>query len=30
MKRIVLSLFLIVLAESARLEAHAFLKDAEP
>jgi methionine-rich copper-binding protein CopC len=30
MKRIVLSFFLIVLANSARLEAHAFLKDAEP
>jgi copper resistance protein C len=30
MKRIILSFFLIVLAGSARLEAHAFLKDAEP
>ena len=30
MKRIILSFFLIVLADSARLEAHAFLKDAEP
>ena len=30
MKRIIFSLFLILLAESARLEAHAFLKDAEP
>ena len=30
MKRIVLSFFLIVLANSARLEAHAFLKDAVP
>jgi len=30
MKRIVLSLLLIVLAGSVRLEAHAFLKDAEP
>jgi methionine-rich copper-binding protein CopC len=30
MKRIILSFFLIVLARSAWLEAHAFLKDAEP
>jgi len=30
MKRIILSFFLIVLVGSARLEAHAFLKDAEP
>jgi methionine-rich copper-binding protein CopC len=30
MKRFILSLFLIVLAGTARLEAHAFLKDAEP
>jgi methionine-rich copper-binding protein CopC len=30
MKRIILSFFLIVLAHSARVEAHAFLKDAEP
>ena len=30
MKRIIFSFFLIFLAESARLEAHAFLKDAEP
>ena len=30
MKRIVFIFFLILLAESARLEAHAFLKDAEP
>jgi methionine-rich copper-binding protein CopC len=30
MKRILLSLFLIVVADSARLAAHAFLKDAEP
>jgi copper resistance protein C len=30
MKRIVLNFFLIALAGSARLEAHAFLKDAEP
>ena len=30
MKRIILSFFLIVLAGTARLEAHAFLKDAEP
>jgi methionine-rich copper-binding protein CopC len=30
MKRIVLSFFLIFLAGSARLEAHAFLKEAEP
>ena len=30
MKRIILSFFLIVLAGSARLEAHAFLKDAQP
>jgi hypothetical protein len=30
MKRVILSFFLIVLADSARLEAHAFLKDAEP
>jgi copper resistance protein C len=30
MKRIIFSFFLILLAESARLEAHAFLKDAAP
>jgi copper resistance protein C len=30
MKRIILSFFLIVLTGAARLEAHAFLKDAEP
>ena len=30
MKRTIFSFFLILLAESARLEAHAFLKDAEP
>jgi copper resistance protein C len=30
MKRIILSFFLSVLADSARLEAHAFLKDAAP
>src|SRR5260370_8057476 len=30
MKHIILSFFLIVLAGSARLEAHAFLEDAEP
>jgi methionine-rich copper-binding protein CopC len=30
MKRIIFSFFLILLAGSARLEAHAFLKDAEP
>jgi len=30
MKRLILTFFLIVLAGSARLEAHAFLKDAEP
>ena len=30
MKRIILSFFLIVLAHSARVEAHAFLKDAVP
>jgi methionine-rich copper-binding protein CopC len=30
MKRIVIGFFLIFLVESARLEAHAFLKDAEP
>jgi methionine-rich copper-binding protein CopC len=30
MKRIILSFFLIVLAGTSRLEAHAFLKDAEP
>ena len=30
MKRIILSFFLIVLADSDRLEAHAFLKDAAP
>jgi len=30
MKHIVIGFFLIFLAESARLEAHAFLKDAEP
>ena len=30
MKRSILSFFLIVLAGSARLEAHAFLKDADP
>jgi copper resistance protein C len=30
MKRIILSFFLIVLAGTARLEAHAFLRDAEP
>src|SRR4029077_13993864 len=30
MKRIIIGFFLILLAESARLEAHAFLKDAEP
>ncbi len=30
MKRIVFTFLLILLAESARLEAHAFLKDAEP
>jgi copper resistance protein C len=30
MKRIIISFFLIVLAGSPRLEAHAFLKDAEP
>jgi copper resistance protein C len=30
MKRIAFSFILILLAESARLEAHAFLKDAEP
>ncbi len=30
MKRIILSLFLIILAGSVRLEAHAFLKSAEP
>jgi copper resistance protein C len=30
MKGIVLSFFIIVLVDSARLEAHAFLKDAEP
>ena len=30
MKRIVFIFFLILLAESAGLEAHAFLKDAEP
>jgi copper resistance protein C len=29
-KRIIFSFFLILLAESARLEAHAFLKDAAP
>jgi copper resistance protein C len=30
MKRLIIGFFLIFLAESARLEAHAFLKDAEP
>jgi methionine-rich copper-binding protein CopC len=30
MKRFILSFFLIVLAGTARLEAHAFLRDAEP
>jgi methionine-rich copper-binding protein CopC len=30
MKRTIVSLFLIVLTGAARLEAHAFLKDAEP
>jgi copper resistance protein C len=30
MKRFILRFFLIVLAGTARLEAHAFLKDAEP
>jgi copper resistance protein C len=30
MKRTIVSLFLIVLTGTARLEAHAFLKDAEP
>jgi methionine-rich copper-binding protein CopC len=30
MKRIILVFILVVLADSARLEAHAFLKDAEP
>jgi copper resistance protein C len=30
MKHIILSFFLILLVGSARLEAHAFLKDAEP
>jgi copper resistance protein C len=30
MKRAILSFFLILLAESAQLEAHAFLKDAQP
>jgi methionine-rich copper-binding protein CopC len=30
MKRIILTFLLILLAESARLEAHAFLKDAQP
>jgi len=30
MKRIVFIFFLIILTESARLEAHAFLKDAQP
>ena len=30
MKRMIVSLFLIVLTGAARLEAHAFLKDAEP
>jgi methionine-rich copper-binding protein CopC len=30
MKRIIFTICLILLAESARLEAHAFLKDAEP
>jgi methionine-rich copper-binding protein CopC len=30
MKRIILSFFLILLVESARLEAHAFLQRAEP
>ena len=30
MKRLIIGFFLILLIESARLEAHAFLKDAEP
>ena len=30
MKRTIISLFLIVLSGAARVEAHAFLKDAEP
>jgi methionine-rich copper-binding protein CopC len=30
MKRLIIGFFLIFLAESGRLEAHAFLKDAEP